>query len=181
MPIPIDPSPINPHVHERGWHKSPIPQILENIPDNLTLNRKLQQILSWSLQRPEDQVLQTKSGLTFADNIGEAVPTKPHTDQSETNYTSDLPVTDGSDASSTTFSPKSNTAGGFRSRLKQIRQDIATKIASKDQGKARVTDDYASTGSNEVAENRECISCFDEFMKDNLVMPESNGSDGDDK
>lgn len=162
------------YINEEGWSQEPIPAILENFPDNIVINKQLQQILSWSLQRFDNQTtsqIQVQAEVK-KENAGElsdiAKGKLPARANTVVAHSSPAAV----EETITLARSKTQKSYPLIIRLKQLRQDVANKVASTQVAGTPSKKDITSTEISpaEVSNpNGECISCFDEFPKRDLV------------
>lgn len=159
------------YINDKGWSQAPIPAILEIVPENIVVSRQLQQILLWSLQRfdetpPQDQ----QRDVGQPDGASEPSSSGRTSMPSGENTVPAASKADGSEESEEPATPsrmEKRKSVSLMTRLKQLRQDVANKRSSVDGSGAR-------TGSTrppaqQVSPNGECISCFDEFPRAELV------------
>ena len=160
-------------VRENGWQQGQIPIILETLPENLVLSQPLRDILLWSLQRPEERITEVSEAISPAKEQGSTENTNTVKDNPPIEHHSNetlaiTPKVDGSERSTTSSKTKMRRENPLLSRLKQLRQDVAAKIASRGQhvsGTSSTTTEVVE----DIPQNAECISCFDEHPKGDLV------------
>lgn len=164
------------YITDRGWQASPIPSLLEHVPDEIVVSDQLRRILTWSLQRADARQLSirdTTKAAEQADNtptqIEEVLTVEPQITSAPQTVRDGLlpPSSDTSDVASLQSSVRSHKTQRLRSRLKQLRQDVAVKVASKSQKTTAVQN--VSVVVQHVIAKGECISCFDEFPKPDLI------------
>lgn len=160
------------HINDAGWSQAPIPAILDILPEDVVLSSTLQQILLWSLQR-YDEPIDDDSTTKKEPEISNDTPALAHGDlPTRSNTVVAAPRAHGGGTSTTPTRAKSQRTLPLIARLKQLRQDVASKVASSASSSSSVTKDPKGTLTTAVEEanpNGECISCFDEFPKWNLV------------
>jgi len=161
------------YVNQEEWQQSQISILLESLPEHILVSRQLQNILTWSLQHFEE--LTPEAALTTAnprvDNAsGEVEKAQqirpPGIDTEEVPASS--PKADGSERSTTSSTVKSRRTRPLLSRLRQLRQEVAAKVASRGQHPPGTSREASEIGTD-APRNGECISCFDECAKADLV------------
>lgn len=155
------------YITAEGWQASPIPTLLENVPEETIVSEQLRRILIWSLQRRATTKAAERGdpGSTQDNQAPSLVQTSIELQPTE--QETDRPRNDTSDLASLRSSIPSHRTLRLRSRLKQLRQDVAVKVASKSQ-KTTASQNVNVTVQRIVARG-ECISCFDDFDRTELI------------
>lgn len=167
---------VNDHINDKAWSRRRIPADIESLPQNVIISDTVGQILRWSILRLQD----------FSDGVGARDPGERQKNSSINNeHTGShmepqvddtiAPVeaisvkNDEAETLSTASSANLGRTKPLVSRLKQIRQDMATRIALKAQSKVLTAPVVSADAIKETLPNGECISCYDEFAKLDLV------------
>ncbi|KAK5942382.1 hypothetical protein PMZ80_004945 [Knufia obscura] len=161
------------YVSEAGWQRSQIPTILESFPENIVISPQLRNILLWSLQRSDEGIVETPETPNHPQdpNTTANLNTVPKDTPAELEANEAPVVTsraDEGERSITSSRTKSRGAKLLLSRLRHLRQDVAAKAASRGQHPSG-TRSTAFAAVDDVPENGECVSCFDEHSKPDLV------------
>lgn len=161
------------YVSEAGWQRSQIPTILESFPENIVISPQLRNILLWSLQRSDEGIVETPETPNHPQdpNTTANLNTVPKDTPAELEANEAPVVTsraDEGERSITSSRTKSRGAKLLLSRLRHLRQDVAAKVASRGQHPSG-TRSTAFAAVDDVPENGECVSCFDEHSKPDLV------------
>lgn len=165
--------PADRYASQQGWQQSQVPIVLESLPEHVLVSQQLQNILIWSLRRFEELTPEAASMTADpqvdkaggdVDNTQQITPTEIDTEEVLTSS----PKADGSERSTTSSTVKSRRARPLLSRLRQLRQDVAAKVASRGQHPSG-TSRQAFEIVTDAPRNGECISCFEECAKADLV------------
>lgn len=161
------------YINDRGWSQAPVPAVLDTLPENVVVSPQLQQILSWSLQRFDEPTLddsthkEPKESINVAPTVArEGWPTRSNTVIVTKARSDEAPE-------ALLARAKSQKSLPLITRLRQLRQDVASKVASSASSSSSGTKDPQAPLPKQIVEeakpNGECISCFDEFPKWDLV------------
>lgn len=163
------------HINETQWSQVPLPAVLETLPQNIVLSEKLQRILSWSLQRHEPTPKPTPEPSTPA-SLHESVPLTVPDESSSTEGEGEgegtiltPPKSDGSERSTTSSGGRSRKTSNLFARLMRLRQDVAVKRAASVRHKEKIAAISIPAPLEEAPKLGECISCFDEYPKPELI------------
>lgn len=161
------------YINDRGWSQAPIPAILDILPENVVISPQLQQILSWSLQRFDEPV--DNDSITKKDHeaINDTPALAPGKLPTRSNTVIAASRAHGGENLNLPTRAKSQRTLPLLARLKQLRQDVASKVASSTSSSSSSTNDPKAPPTGTAVEEAnsigECISCFDEFPKWDLV------------
>lgn len=160
------------YVNDQSWSAAPIPKTLSTYPETVHISPQLHRLLIWSLQRfentpgeppiveptlriPEDTVeVAQEIALTRSNTVVSTA----------TDETQHVPSLLGR--------AKSHRTIPLFARLHKLRQDVATKMASAGPSRHSTTENPQSSSqvmSEATNLPGECISCFDEFPRHELV------------
>lgn len=161
---------VDAHVDEDEWPRRQIPVLLQTLPENMVLNEHVRLILQWSLRRTAQHSVEDTEPAEAPVAKTNTIVTNEGCPNSASQFEAHDAVQRRYDGETSTISSstKARRANPLVSRLKQLRQDVASKMASK--GPVVAPSAAPSTDAAEEAHaTGECISCFDDFSKADLV------------
>jgi len=165
--------PADRYANQKEWQQSQVPVILASLPEHVLVSQQLHNILTWSLQRFEALTPEAANwtGNPLADNASGDVDKAHQISSTKTDAEEVLASSSkagGSETSTTLSTVKTRRANPLLARLKQLRQDVAAKVASKGQHPSEA-DSPGSRVVADIPQDGECISCFDDCARADLV------------